>query len=442
MRAEADGSARFLNRSNKQRDADKRMTPKSWATLPAMFFDRAARLGEKPFLWAKGEGRYHPVTWAAAARDVKRAAFGLRSLGMGRGDRVGLVAENRPEWVIADLAIMSAGAITVPGYTTHTVEDHRYVLAHSGACAVIVSKVPSSTNVIAATKQVPSVRMVIEIEPGASGTGLIDACSWAELLARGSCDASDISQSIAEIETDDTACLIYTSGAAGLPKGVMTSHRNILVNCRGLYGVLETLGLDNEVFLSFLPLSHSYEHTAGLMFPISLGAQIFFAEGAATLTANMLGAQPTIVTAVPRLYEMLQRRIRLEAERKGTVAMSLFEQALTIGRKRLFSQPIGLGERLLDALLDRLVRRKLRLRFGGRLKAMISAGAPLNPEIGRFFWLLASRCCKATGRPRRHRASAAIHLHGSRSTRSARHWRACGCALRRMAKFWSPARMS
>src|SRR6516225_7303364 len=179
------------------------MTHDSWGTLPAMFFDRAARLGEKPFLWAKSEGRYRPKTWAATARDVRRVALGLRSLEIGPGDRVGLVAENRPEWVIADLAIMSAGAITVPGYTTHTVEDHRYVLAHSGACAVIVSKAPSSTNVIAATKQVPSVRMVIEIEPGASGTGLIDACSWAELLALGSCDASDISQSIAEIETDD-----------------------------------------------------------------------------------------------------------------------------------------------------------------------------------------------------------------------------------------------
>ena len=364
------------------------MTHDSWGNLPAMFFDQAARLGEKPFLWAKREGRYHPTTWAAAAGDVRRIALGLRSLGINHGDRVGLVAENRPEWVIADLAIMSAGAITVPGYATHTVEGHRHVLAHSGACAVIVSKAPSSANVLAATKQVENVHTVIAIEPVVGRTGLVDIRSWEELLARGSYDAGDISQCIAAIEPDDIACLIYTSGAVGVPKGVMTSHRNILANCRGLHAVLETLGLDDQVFLSFLPLSHSYEHTAGMMFPISLGAQIFFAEGAEALASNMLEVRPTIVTAVPRLYEMLHRRIRLDVERKGAVARFLFEKAVTIGRKRSLSQPISFGERLLDPLLDRLVRSKLQLRFGGRLKAMISAGAPLNPEIGSFFLAL------------------------------------------------------
>jgi long-chain acyl-CoA synthetase len=368
-----------------------------WGTLPEMFFDRAARLGEKPFLWAKSEGRYRPKTWAAAARDVRRMALGLRSLGIGPGDRVGLVAENRPEWVIADLAIMSAGAITVPGYVTQTVEDHRHLLADSGACAVIVSRAPPSANVLAATKQVERVRTVIEIEPVAERTGSVDIRSWEEVLARGSHDAGDISRCIGAIEPEDTACLIYTSGAGGVPKGVMTSHRNILANCRGLHKVLETLGLDDEVFLSFLPLSHSYEHTAGMMFPISLGAQIFFAERAEALAANMLEARPTVVTAVPRLYEILHRRIRREAERQGAVAKLLLDQAVTIGRKRSVSQPIGCGERLIDTLLDRLVRSKLRRRFGGRLKAMISAGAPLNPDIGSFFLALGIRLLQGYG---------------------------------------------
>jgi long-chain acyl-CoA synthetase len=238
------------------------MTYNSWSSLPAMFFDWAARLGQKPLLWAKREGRYRPTTWAAVAHDVRRLACGLLSLGIGPGDRVGLVAENRPEWVIADLAIMSAGAVTVPGYVSHTVEDHRHILGHSGACAVIVSKAPSSTSVLAAAGAVGSVRTVIEIEPAAGRAGSIGILSWQELLARGSDDRGDISQCIAAIEPDDLACLIHTSGAAGVPKGVMTSHRNILANCHGLRGVLETLGLEDEVFLSFLPLSHSYEHTA------------------------------------------------------------------------------------------------------------------------------------------------------------------------------------
>jgi long-chain acyl-CoA synthetase len=208
------------------------------------------------------------------------------------------------------------------------------------------------------------------------------------MLARSSEQTDDTDELVAAIAPDDVACLVYTSGTGGTPKGVMTTHRNILANCRGAYRVLESLGLGDEVFLSFLPLSHSYEHTAGEMFPISIGAQIYFAEGAETLAANMLEARPTIMTAVPRLYETLQQRMRLGVERKGGVTQKLFNRAVAIGRKRLLSQTPSLGERLLDPLLDRIVRAKVRARFGGRLKATVSGGAPLNPEIGRFFLAL------------------------------------------------------
>src|ERR1700738_1668746 len=153
------------------------------------------------------------------------------------------------------------------------------------------------------------------------------------------------------IEPEDAASLIYTSGTGGIPKGVMTTHRNIIANCRGAYRVLEQLGLGDEVFLSFLPLSHSYEHTAGEMFPISLGAQIYFAEGAETLAANMLEARPTIMTAVPRLYETLHQRIRLGVDRKGGISRKMFDKAVAIGRKRLISERTSLGERLSDPLL-------------------------------------------------------------------------------------------
>ena len=193
---------------------------------------------------------------------------------------------------------------------------------------------------------------------------------------------------IAALSPDDTACLIYTSGTGGVPKGVMLTHRNIIGNCRGAYRLLEQLGLGDEVFLSFLPLSHSYEHTAGLMFPISIGAEIYFAEGADTLAANLLEARPTIMTAVPRLYETMHQRIRLGIQREHGLKRRLFEQAVAIGRKRLAGERLALGERLLDPVLDRLVRDKVRARFGGRLKAMVSGGAPLNPEIGGFFLAL------------------------------------------------------
>jgi long-chain acyl-CoA synthetase len=360
----------------------------NWSSLPAMFFEQADRLGDKPFLWVKRDGRYRPVSWMEAARDVRQLALGVRSLGIGRGERVGLVSENRPEWVIADLAIMSAGAITVPAYVTHTIDDHRHVLANSGARAVIVSKPAISARVLAAANQVDTVHTVIAIEPSTGQASTVDLLSWDEMLARGAERPDDTAELVATIEKDDVACLIYTSGTGGTPKGVMISHRNILANCRGARRVLEPLGLDDEVFLSFLPLSHSYEHTAGEMFPISLGAQIYFAEGAETLAANMLETRPTIMTAVPRLYETLHQRIRLGIERKGGVAQKMFDQALAIGGKRLLSQKPSLAERVLDPVLDRVVRAKLRERFGGRLKAMVSGGAPLNPEIGRFFLAL------------------------------------------------------
>jgi long-chain acyl-CoA synthetase len=358
-------------------------------SLPAMFFEQAARLGDRPFLWAKRDGRYRPMSWAAAARDVRRFAVGLRTLGIEPGERVSLIAENRPEWVLADLAIMSAGAITVPAYVTNRVEDDRHVFADSGARAVIVSTSALSVRVLAAANQVETIHTVIAIEPVAGQASNVDVLSWEAVLARGAeaaeGSADELGAIVSALAPDHVACLFYTSGTGGTPKGVMTSHRNILANCRGAHRVLETLGLGEEVFLSFLPLSHAYEHTAGMLFPISIGAQIYFAEGAETLAANLLEARPTIMTAVPRLYETLHRRILLGVARKGGAARKLFAKALAIGNKRVSGEALSLGEVLVDPILDRLVRAGLRRRFGGRLKAMVSGGAPLNPEIGRFF---------------------------------------------------------
>ncbi|HTZ35387.1 MAG TPA: long-chain fatty acid--CoA ligase [Stellaceae bacterium] len=362
-------------------------------SLPAMFFATAERCGDKPFLWAKRDGRYAPLSWADAADTVVRLARGLVALGVQPGDRVVLAAENRPEWAIADLAIMSAGAITVPAYITNTVDDHRHVLGDSGARAVVASKPPVSERIAAAAALVPSVQAVIAIE-GPIPEG---ARSWEAVLALGDADPEDIASRVAALAPDDIACIIYTSGTGGLPKGVLLSHRNILANCRGAFHLLEMIGLSDEVFLSFLPLSHSYEHTAGLMFPISIGAQIYFAEGADTLAANLVEARPTIMTAVPRLYETMHQRIRRGIERERGLKRRLFEKAVGLGRKRLAGERLAAGERLVDRLVERLVRDKVRARFGGRLKAMVSGGAPLNPEIGSFFLALGVQLLQGYG---------------------------------------------
>jgi long-chain acyl-CoA synthetase len=379
--------------------ADGNGIERSWPNLAAMFFDQARRHGDKPYLWAKRDGAYRPITWREAAAQVEGLARGLRALGLQRGDRVALVSENRPEWMIADLAIVSAGGITVPAYTTHQVEDHRYLLANSGARAAIVSTAALGRRVIAAADQVDHVEHVVMIEPLTEGQASnTDVLSLDQVMARGRESGGDVDAWIAEIQPDDLACLIYTSGTGGLPKGVMTSHANIFANCHGAFRLLRKLGLGGEVFLNFLPLSHSYEHTAGMMFPIYIGASIYFAEGAETLAANMIEAKPTIMTAVPRLYETLHQRIVRMVDRDGGWKTKLFYRAVAIGEKRLNDpRSLTLADRLLDPLLDKLVRDKMRARFGGRLKAMVSGGAPLNPKISSFFIALGVRLLQGYG---------------------------------------------
>jgi long-chain acyl-CoA synthetase len=364
-------------------------------SLPAMFFEVARQRAERPFLWAKRHRKYQPLNWSEVADSVARLARGLAAIGIAPGDRVALVAENRPEWIIADLAIMSAGAVTVPAYVTNSVDDHRHILGNSGARAAIVSTASLAERLIPAAEQVPSVGTVIAIERVEAPQAKIELRQWDDML--NSTGGDDVAERVAALVPDDTACIIYTSGTGGVPKGVMLSHRNIIGNCRGAYRLLQMLGLDDEKFLSFLPLSHSYEHTAGMMFPISIGAEICFAEGAETLAHNLVEVRPTIMTAVPRLYETLHQRIRLTMERERGLKRRMFERAVAVGRKRLAGEPLSLGERLLDPALDRLVRDKVRARFGGRLKAMISGGAPLNPEIGSFFVALGVQLLQGYG---------------------------------------------
>jgi long-chain acyl-CoA synthetase len=366
------------------------MDCRTFANLATMFFDQAARLDERPFLWTKENGTWRPLSWRLTRERVARLARGLKALGLQRGDRVALVCENRPEWVIADLAILAAGGVTVPAYATNTVDDHTHVLANSGARFAIVSTAALAQRVLVAVDRVPGVTAVIAIEPPPMALGGPAALHlWQDVLDRGAGPVDEVEREAAMIGHDDLALIIYTSGTGGPPKGVMTSHGNVLANCFGACRLLETIGLGDEVFLSFLPLSHSYEHTGGLMFPIALGAEIYFAERIEALAGNMLEVRPTIMTAVPRLYETMHQRILRGVEREGGLKAKLFAAALRIGRKRIENPgALTLSERLFDRMLERLVRTKVRMRFGGRLKALVSGGAPLNPEIGIFFLAL------------------------------------------------------
>jgi long-chain acyl-CoA synthetase len=358
-----------------------------WQSLPAMFLEQAAARADRDFLWIKRDGAYQPTTWGAAAQTVKDLSRGLRALALEPGERVVLLSESRPEWLIADVAIMAAGGVTVPAYTTNTVADNNHVLTDSGARGAIVSTRALAQRLLPAALEAPDCKWVISIEeldPGQSGPTAFH--SWAGVVERGAAQPDDVAEVVARATRRDTACFIYTSGTGGVPKGVILSHGAILCNCMGAYHLLEQLGLGGDVFLSFLPLSHSYEHTAGQFFPISIGAEIYYATGVEQLLTNLAEARPTIMTAVPRLYESMYQRIRRGVEKQGGLKARLFDLALELGRKR-YADPASLNpwERLLDRVTDRLVRDKMRARFGGRLKAMVSGGAALNPDIGIFF---------------------------------------------------------
>jgi len=353
-------------------------------SLPAMFFTQAEKLGNANFLWMKHDGTYRPMTWRTVATRICAVAAGLKKMGVKHGDRIIIVSENRPEFLIADLAIMSIGAVAVPTYTTYTDVNHLHLIDNSGARVVIVSTPVLARHVLtAAAESDHRVTVFVMDEPGKVMRSDVDTRPWDDLLAG---DNHQVPEEVATLKRDDLCCLIYTSGTGGLPKGVMLSHGNILCNCEGAVDLVSTLGIGDEVFLSFLPLSHSYEHTGGQFLPISLGAEIYYAERVETLSTNMLEARPTIMTAVPRLYESMRQRIMQGLKRQGALQQKMFQMALDLGKKKYETpEKMTIVDKLLDKLLDKLVRDKIRDRFGGRLKAMVSGGAPLNYDVGLYF---------------------------------------------------------
>ena len=356
--------------------------------LVSLFLARADMRGDKPFLSAKHGGAWQSLSWAEVARQVCVMAQALRGIGLEDGDRVMLVAENRPEWCIADLAVMAAGCISVPAYITNTERDHLHILENSGARAVIVSSAKLAKPLLPAVLRIEGCEHVIAIEDFRMpqlGAGT-DCHGWAGMVSGDAAAArTAVEARIANIARSDNACIIYTSGTGGAPRGVCQHHGAILCNIEGAATILaEDFGWDDEVFLSFLPLSHAYEHTGGQFLPIGMGAEIYYSEGLEKLASNIEEVRPTIMVVVPRLFEVLRTRIMKQVEKQGRAANFLMDRALAIGTKKAAGKN-RLIDRPMDFLIDRALRPKIRAKFGGRMKAMVSGGAPLNPEIGVFF---------------------------------------------------------
>jgi long-chain acyl-CoA synthetase len=354
--------------------------------LVTMFFTRAAAKGDAPFLWAKKDGQWQSTSWREAAEQVAALATALRRIGLNRGDTVMLVSENRPEWCIADLAIMAAGCITVPTYITNTERDHQHILDDSGARAVIVSTNKLAKPLLPAAIRTQGCEHVIGIDHLRAGQASnVRFHDWNDLIA---CEAASVeacAAAAADFTRDDLACIIYTSGTGGAPRGVMQHHGAILHNVEGCIDVISAdFGWDDEIFLSFLPASHAYEHSGGQMFPIGLGGEIYYSEGLEKLASNIEEVRPTIMVVVPRLFEVLRQRIMKNVEKQGKLTHYLMSRALDIGAKQ-YAGSVPIWDRPMDFILSRTLRPKISARFGGRIKAMVSGGAPLNPDVGIFF---------------------------------------------------------
>ena len=357
----------------------------AFQSLNKLFFDRAEQYDEKPFLWAKKNKEWSSLSWKETSLKVREFAAGLKSFGIKSGDKVVIVSENRPEWIIADLAINLIGAVTVPAYTTNTEDDHHHILEHSDAKAVIASNNILANRVALATTRTKLCKILITLD-NYSGfePDNLKIINFNEVSDFGKNNIETALDHLNQIQSDDVSCIIYTSGTGGRPKGVMLTHRNIFSNLQGAEDLIEIIGKKDNKYLSLIPLSHSYEHTAGLYLQIDLGSQIYFCEGPEKFSQNLLEVSPTLTTAVPRIFEVIHDRIKIQMKNQNPIIKFIFDRAVKVGVKR-HHYGLNLLENIEYRSYTSLIRNKINKQLGGSLRAFVSGGAALNPEIGDFF---------------------------------------------------------
>lgn len=359
------------------------------ATLNDIFFGATDRLAARPAVMrAKRNGRWVDLSTADLVARVHRVHTGLRELGLVAGDRVAILSENRPEWAIADFACLTARLIDVPIYPTLTPKQIAFILRDAGARTIFVSSAPLLAKLLEVREQLPALEHIVAFDADAVASGVVPL---AVLEAQG--DAALARYAAWEDEArrvapDDIATLIYTSGTTGDPKGVMLTHGNITSDVVASLSVLSFL--DTDECLSFLPLSHIFERMVGHYTMLEAGVIISYATSMDALGTEMREVRPTLMASVPRLYEKMHARIVQGALSAGGFKRAVFEWARATGLKHveytLTRRPVPAGLALAMRIADRLVFAKVRASTGGRLRLFVSGGAPLNPDICRFFF--------------------------------------------------------
>ncbi|HEV8408877.1 MAG TPA: long-chain fatty acid--CoA ligase [Gemmatimonadaceae bacterium] len=358
-------------------------------TLTELFFEALEKFHRDDAYQVKRDGRYEAISHATVHERVRRLALGMQELGLGRGDRVAILSENRPEWAIADWACLTIGIADVPVYPTLPAAQITHILTDSGAAAIFVSGDAQAAKIAEIRGEIPDVKHVISF--GGNKTAGVDH-TLAELEAMGAAvDGADRAAAwragALAVKPDDLATLIYTSGTTGLPKGVMLTHDNLYSNVRTGSTVLPfTLA---DVALSFLPLSHVFERSGDYLF-WTVGVSIAYAESIDTVPFNMSEVRPTLCMSVPRLYEMMYARVLENALSGSAAKKAVFFWARDVADK--WADETLAGRRpngwlaMKYSLAQKLVFSKLKERTGGRLRYFVSGGAPLAPEINKFFY--------------------------------------------------------
>ena len=359
-------------------------------TLNRLFFDAVQKFDKPDALQVKIGGNYQPISHRTLAERVRRAALGLQALGARPGDRVGILSENRPEWAIADYACLTSGLTDVPIYPNLPPDQVAYIIRDSGATAIFVSTAAQADKVRQIRRQCPSLRVVVGF--GASRDDGVDL-TMAQLEAKGA--AAESAASIAAyrsaadmVRPDDLATLIYTSGTTGEPKGVMLTHDNIYSNV--MASAVQVPFVGDDTCLSFLPLSHIFERMAGHYLMMATGTSIAYAESIDTVPIDMQLVKPTLVLSVPRLYEKMYARVLENALAGGALKKRIFFWARAVADRWATEELAGrepgglLGMQY--RIAQRLVFSKLKARTGNRLRYFVSGGAPLAPEINKFFY--------------------------------------------------------
>ncbi len=361
-------------------------------SLAAKFQNMAEKRGDKACVAYKKDGFYTDLSWNEMNEMVHDLACYLLSIGVKKGERVGLFSPNRYEWWVADLAITSIGAVNVPIYATNSSEEAEYILNNSGSTVCFAGTESHLDRVLKVKRKLSKVKnMVIFDEPGSKKKGVI---TIGEALKKGQGykKKKDFDAKLKAIKPDDLATIIYTSGTTGNPKGVMLTHGNFISNVNNIMKIpdINKYLTEDDIFLSFLPLSHSLERTAGYYMPITMGCKVAFAEDISTLMENFLEVRPTIMVSVPRIYEKVHAGILAKVSDASAVKKGIFNFAMNMAKKNLPYMCSGAPRSGLFAVLynlaDKLVFSKLKVALGmDRLKFAVSGGGPLSVSDAEFF---------------------------------------------------------